>query len=213
MVILVLIMAIIAIIGYNIINNKDIEIESKQDLETEKSKEFVESETQKEDINSSLQDNEVNNEKENNEIMVHVCGQVKNSGVVVLKEGSRIIDAINLAGGPTKEADIHKLNLARKLKDEERIYVPKIGEKVEENSINASIVNNQNSGKNNGKININSATKEELKSLPGIGDVIATRIIDYRNKRDFKRIEEIMNVSGIGEKKFNDIKELIVIGR
>ncbi|WP_353097137.1 helix-hairpin-helix domain-containing protein [Tissierella praeacuta] len=139
-------------------------------------------------------------------IMVHISGQVYNSGIIELEIGSRLIDAVNLAGGLKKDADIDKINLAKKLEDEEKIYIPKIGEEL----INDAIVTTD-SKENSGKININTCTKEELVSLPGIGDVIAGRIIEYRETNTFKSIDDIKNVSGIGDKKFEGIKELIIV--
>jgi len=138
-------------------------------------------------------------------IMVHVSGQVYNPGIVELKAGSRVIDAINLAGGLKKDADSDKINLARKLSDEEKIHVPKVGEEDFDHSLSTS----SNDGE--GKININTCTKEQLTTLPGIGEVLADRIIQYREDTPFKSIEDIMNVSGIGEKKFEGIKDLIIV--
>lgn len=146
---------------------------------------------------------------EDNIIMVHISGQVYNPGIVELELGNRLIDAVKLAGGLKKDADIDRINLAKKLVDEEKIYIPKIGEEVAE-EIDIS-VKTGSSGKESGKININSCSKEDLIALPGIGDTIASRIIEYRTKNPFKSIEDIKNVSGIGEKKFMDIKELITI--
>jgi competence protein ComEA len=138
--------------------------------------------------------------------MVHVSGQVYNPGIVELKFGSRVIDAINLAGGLKKDADSDKINLARKLSDEEKVHVPRIGE--EEIPLEDS---NLGQGNNKVKININTCTKEELMSLPGVGEVLAERILEYREQTSFKTLEDIMNVSGIGEKKFENIKELIIV--
>lgn len=159
-----------------------------------------------EDYISGLDDSVEENTEENNEIMVHISGQVYNPGIVILESGSRLIDAVELAGGLKKEADLDKINLAKKLSDEEKIYIPKIGEEyIEEPSESGSSSNSTD------KININTCTKEELMSLPGIGDVLADRIIEYRKKSKFKNVEDIMNVSGIGEKRFEEIKDLIIV--
>lgn len=140
------------------------------------------------------------------EIVVHISGQVHNPGVVKLEPGARVIDAVNAAGGLKNDADLDKINLAKKLQDEDKIYIPKIGEDISEN---ISYFQNPAGGSN--KININTCTKEELMSLPGIGEVLADRIIQYREKTPFKKVEDLMNVSGIGEKKFESIKDMIIV--
>ncbi len=140
------------------------------------------------------------------EIVVHISGQVHNPGVVKLEPGARVIDAVNAAGGLKNDADLDKINLAKKLQDEDKIYIPKIGEDIDEN-----LLDFQNSVEDGNKININTCTKEELMSLPGIGEVLADRIIQYREKTPFKKVEDLMNVSGIGEKKFESIKDMIIV--
>lgn len=149
-----------------------------------------------------------NEEKEDSSgmIMVHISGHVDKPGIVELEEGSRTIDAVNKAGGLKEDVDLDKINLAKKLEDEEKIYIPKIGEELEEDWDNTS-----NFSSNNDKININTASKEELMTLPGIGEVLADRIIQYREVNKFNSIEDIQNVSGIGPKKFEGIEELIDI--
>ncbi|EGD52586.1 competence protein ComEA helix-hairpin-helix repeat protein [Thermoanaerobacter ethanolicus JW 200] len=138
------------------------------------------------------------------EIKVYVTGLVKNPGVYTMKEGERIIDAINKAGGPLEEADLTNINLAQKVKDEQMIIVPKKGET---NNISPTSTIQKNE-----KININTATKEELQTLPGIGPVTAERIIEFReNKGSFKKIEDIMNVPRIGPKMFEQIKDKITV--
>ncbi len=139
-------------------------------------------------------------------IMVHIGGQVYNPGVFELDLGTRVIDAVELAGGLKKEADVDRINLARKLSDEEKIYIPKIGE---ENLGEEYIDFELGSAKGTGKININRCSKEELISLPGIGEVIAERILEYRDSKRFEKIEDLMDVSGIGTKKFEGLKDLI----
>jgi competence protein ComEA len=148
------------------------------------------------------------------DIMVHISGQVYQPGIYKLVTGDRVIDAVNLAGGLTKDADIDRINLAKKIVDEEKIYIPKVGENVDSNIVEGNTANMEINGgsenSNSNKININTCTKEELMSLPGIGDVLSDRIIEYRKTTKFNTIEDIKNVSGIGEAKFNDIKELII---
>lgn len=172
---------------------------------------FIDRETSHEDnvnelINELSEEDEVNENDEPEEIMVHISGQVYKPGIVKLKVGDRVIDAVNLAGGLKKDADLDKINLAKKLSDEEKIYIPKIGEDT-----STQISNSESSNDASGKININTCTREELLSLPGIGEVIADRILEYRKQNTFHNVEDIMNVSGIGEKKFESIKELITV--
>ncbi|MBU5256763.1 helix-hairpin-helix domain-containing protein [Tissierella praeacuta] len=145
-------------------------------------------------------------DNENKIIMVHISGQVYNPGIVELEIGDRVIDAVKLAGGLKKDADIDKINLAKKLEDEEKVHIPKIGEEL-----TSDIIHSNDFKEKSLKTNINTCAKEELVSLPGIGDVIADRIIEYRKGNTFKSIEDIKNVSGIGDKKFEGIKELITV--
>lgn len=145
----------------------------------------------------------------NETIMVHISGQVYNPGLIELEMGKRVNDAVEMAGGLKKDADMDRINLAKKLEDEEKIYIPKIGEDLP-NELENSTTTTTNS-KESGKIDINTCTKGELVTLPGIGDVLADRILDYRTSNKFIKIEDIMNVSGIGEKKFDSIKDLIKV--
>jgi len=160
---------------------------------------------------SKTVEEEKNNEEIPYEIIVHISGQVYQPGIYRLFSGDRVIDVVNLAGGLTKEADLDKINLARKISDEDKIYIPKIGEDINVNSNNSSpeFIESKDDLNSTSKININTCSKEELVSLPGIGDVLADRIIEYRNKTKFNEIEDIKKVAGIGDAKFNSIKDLI----
>ena len=145
---------------------------------------------------------------EEERIVVHVVGAVKNPGVYTLEYGQRVKDAIDVAGGSLPEADLVRLNLALKLEDEDKLYVPEIGETFDE--LNTDAIGVFSSDKD--KININKASLVELEVLPGIGPATAQKIIDYRDKNGpFKQIEEIKNVSGIGVKKFEQIRDKITI--
>lgn len=133
-------------------------------------------------------------------IYVYVCGAVHSEGVYQLPIGSRVYEAIESAGGFKEDAAKATVNQAKVLADEECVYVPTVGEQVE------------NIHENDGKVNINSATKEELMNLPGIGESRADSIIKYREKNgDFQTIEDIMQVSGIKEALFEQIKDLIKV--
>ena len=149
------------------------------------------------------EDNDNIEDKTPVEIIVHVSGEVYNPGLVTLISGDRVIDAVNLSGGLKNDADSDKINLARKVQDEEKIHIPRIGDE--------SVDSNQGSNTSNPKININACSKSDLESLPGIGAITAEKIIDYRDKNSFRRVEDLMNVSGIGEKKFEGLKDLIVV--
>lgn len=158
------------------------------------------------DLIMDMESDEV--EEENQIIMVHISGEIYSPGLIELKLGSRLIDAVDLAGGLKKDADIDRINLAKKLVDEEKIYIPKIGE--EESPIEVNM-GGRSDNSSSGQIDINSCSKEELMTLPGIGEVLAGRIIDYREENPFKTIEDIKNVSGIGDKKFESLRDIIIV--
>jgi|YelNatPaOPRAMG01_1025707.scaffolds.fasta_scaffold00897_2 competence protein ComEA len=146
-----------------------------------------------------------------NYIIVHIAGAVKMPGVYRLLEGSRVIDGIQSAGGALPSADLDRLNLADYLQDGSKVFVPE--KSLPSNSILKSDkekdIKDKNSASSN-KININYATEKELENLPGIGPSLAKRIVEYREQNGpFKDIEEIKNVKGIGDKKFEQIKDLI----
>lgn len=162
--------------------------------------------------------------KETKKIIVHVSGAVQNEGVIELEENSRIADAIEKAGGFREDAYTKDVNLAYKLEDGMKIYIPTIEEKenektnvIVESNIetenNNSSYSNASDGKNtNSKVNINTASKEELDTLPGIGPSTAEKIINYRKENGkFKSIEGIKDVSGIGDSKYENIKDMIEI--
>ena len=149
------------------------------------------------------------------EIYVDISGCIINPGVYKLKDNQRIIDAIDIAGGLCPDAETSNINFAKKLFDEMKIYIRKIGETNNEMSsdFNNDLENITNNFETNdsGKININTANKEQLMKLPGIGDKRAIEIINYRENKKFRNIEDIKNISGIGDKTFEKIKELIIV--
>ena len=161
--------------------------------------------------------NEIAEEKE--KIAVHITGEVKKEGIIYLNQGARIVDAIKEAGGETKQADLSQVNLAYELQDGQKIYIPnkkeKISQYITENSGNNVIIEDSNSSTQkggNGKVNINTANQSELDSLPGIGPSLAERIIEYREENgNFKNIEDLQNVKGIGDAKFADIKDKVTV--
>lgn len=144
--------------------------------------------------------------EERPQLTVHVAGAVSHPGVVLLEEGDRVIDAIEEAGGPLPEADLEGLNLAQAVQDGQKILVPREGE-TKDGGLNPS-----GKGGSGGKVNLNSAGQRELEELPGIGPTLAERIIAYREKKGgFKSVEELKQVSGIGEKKFEELRDLVEI--
>lgn len=146
-------------------------------------------------------------------LIVHVSGAVNKEDVYEFKPGSRVSDAIEKAGGLKEEADLSDINLAYKLEDGMKIHIPTKQEKKEETKISENLNKNQVSkpeGKN--KVNINTATQTELETLSGIGSSTALKIIQYRKEKGkFKKIEEIKEISGIGESKYEKIKNNITI--
>lgn len=162
---------------------------------------------------------EENTKIEKNEIVIDISGEVVNPGVIKLEEGSRIIDAIQMAGGVTNNANLSKVNLAYLLEDAQKIYIPNKNEEISEyvTKENAdSVISSSNKDKvsNNEKlmVNINTANESELEKLPGIGPSIAIKIVNYRKENGkFSTIEDIKNVSGIGNSKYNNIKEFIYV--
>ena len=140
-------------------------------------------------------------------IFVDIKGAVKNPGVYQMKVGDRVKDALDAAGGLTAEADSQKVNLAQRVEDQMLIVVSKVGEEVTE--IPAGVMSKE--AAKEGKVNINTATVEELKTLKGVGEKKAEAIIEYRKKNgSFKTKEDLMKVRGIGKKLFESFQERIV---
>ena len=179
-----------------------------------------------EEIKDSIDKVEISN------IPVYICGEVKNPGVYEVQSNKLINDIVILAGGLTKDANDKAINLASEIHSNQMIVVPKLGEPipeipieynenaendyVESNDVDyTSVSNTSQSLDNNYKsnlININTATKDLLMELPGIGEVKASEIIDYRESIGrFNDISDIKNVSGIGEKTFEKLAKLITV--
>lgn len=184
-------------------------------------------------INNSNGSDDTNSLK--NKIYVYITGEVNVPGVVILNEGSRIVDAINSAGGTTSKANISKVNLVYVLEDGMKVNIPNDNdlknnpdfEYITMNSgdgrndstpKNSNTANSSDSGKTQETkskysiVNINTATQTELETLPGIGPSLALKIINYRIENGkFSSIEEIKNVSGIGESKYEEMKNYITV--
>ena len=181
-------------IGYYILNKTDkIEYLEYEELENVQDEEEVEQEE---------------------EIKVHITGEVENEGIITIEKNSRIADVIEEAGGATNEADLSKVNLAYEVKDGQKIYIPNMEEDIEEEYVTEEAGEGvlPEEGKTNGKVNINTAKQTELETLSGIGPSTALKIINYRNENgEFKEIEDIKNVPGIGDSKFENIKDDICV--
>ena len=135
-------------------------------------------------------------------IFVHVEGCVKNPGLIKVKYGTRLYELIDEAGGETDDADLSRVNLASIVSDEQKIVIP------------AKVVLDESNGaeEDSGIVNINTASKERLMTLSGIGESTAEKIIKFREESGyFNSIEDLMNVPGIGESKFNSIKNNITV--
>ena len=212
--VILIIILITAFLIYIFITNEEY---SSMDLETiavEKSENIVENEEKNALENAN--NNQVTEDKE--EIAVHITGEVKKQGIIYLEKGSRVADAIKKAGGETKDADLSQINLAYILQDGQKIYVPnkneEISQYITEKSGNNDTEENttSNSNKEDKKVNINTANQSELDQLPGIGPSIAQKIIEYREENgNFKNIQELQNVKGIGNAKYEEIKDNVTV--
>ena len=196
---------VLTIVGYFILPKDEIVIDLSSD-ETSLISEFG---------NSKNQENVSGNSKSENVIYVHIEGAVNSPGIKEVEYGTRLFELIEIAGGELEEADLSKINLASILKDEQKIYVPYkivIDEAVVGSSSSVSNSSFVNGVEHIELININTATSEELQKLAGIGPSMAQKILNYREENGyFSSIEDIKNVSGIGETKYNKIKDNITI--
>ena len=170
-----------------------------------------------ETIQEKVDEEETKESEEPEEIVIHISGAVQNEGIVRLANGARAADAIEKAGGLTSEADLTSVNLAYVLKDGQKIYVPRVIDTEEDRQANrqqpeSTFIENPTKENSKGKVNINTATMDEIASLSGIGEKTAIKIITYRETNGrFKTIEEIKNVSGIGDAKYENIKSYICV--
>ena len=180
----------------------------------ENEEEYVEIDTE---IAKLSEEEHIEEVEESEEIILHVIGAVKCPGIVKIKEGSRIVDVIEAAGGITEVADTSKINLAYIVEDGQKIFVPSIIDEITEETeyvtseSGDNIIVDDTEGENV-MVNINKATQTELETLPGIGPTMALRIIEHREENgNFENIEEIKNVKGIGDAKFDNIKNNICV--
>ena len=154
-------------------------------------------------ISILIQKNEKNDSKSiSKNICVYIVGEVKSPGVYYVSEGTRLDELISIAGGITQNGDMDKINLSQKLKDSDKINIPK-KEELKDNLYDEEIISK--------KVNINTANKQELMTLDGIGSSTADKIIKYRDNATFESIEDIMEVPSIGKSKFEKIKDDITV--
>ena len=145
-------------------------------------------------------------------LCVYVCGAVNNSGVYYLEAGSRVHEAVEMAGGFTQDAAEEYINLAQELEDGQQVYIPTLEEALEQGLSAGSSASSSGTDSSDGLININTATSEQLQTLSGIGESKAAAIISYREENgDFGSIEDIKNVSGIGDSTYEKIKDYITV--
>ncbi|MBE6033926.1 MAG: competence protein ComE [Clostridiales bacterium] len=196
---------------FTLINNSDKQFQLEEESVEDSDKDLIAKEEQKKD--------------KIEKIYIDISGAVKNPYVYEVKEGTRVYEVIELAGGLKADADISNLNLAQVLRDEDKITVltkEQIADDINQQSIQnnkaASITNasdrygQKNLASAEHEININTASSEELQTINGIGPSTAEKILMYREEKGkFKKTEELMNVSGIGEKTFNKLKNKITV--
>jgi competence protein ComEA len=141
-------------------------------------------------------------------LRIYVSGAVQQPDVYVLPPKSIVKDALDAAGGATDDADLAQINLAVELSDQQQVHVPRIGE----TSVPDTSPGTGNAEAPAAKVNINTASVEELDTLPGIGPAIAQRIVDYREANgNFATIEDLQNVKGIGPSTYEELKDRITV--
>lgn len=159
----------------------------------------------------------VNSPSKQNTVTVDIAGAVKHSGVYTLKNGARLNDLLKVCGGLTDKAETRAINRAALLKDQDQIYVPHIGEKIENKPVTSNTPTNSTSttdstSSNSEQVHLNSATVEDLQKLNGVGQKKAEQIIAYRDQNGgFKQIEDLTKVTGIGEKTFEKLKDQLAL--
>ncbi len=161
---------------------------------------------------SDLKTERSSSQTETQKVFVDIKGAVKNEGVYELSSGSRVTDVVKLAGGFTEDADKKSVNLAEKVTDEAVIYVARVGENVAPTTTNSQANGSAQQEESSDKINLNTATLAELQTISGIGAKRAQDIIDYRDANGgFSSVDDLANVSGIGEKTLEKLKSEVTV--
>lgn len=161
---------------------------------------------------SDLKTERSSSQTETQKVFVDIKGAVKNEGVYELSSGSRVTDVVKLAGGFTEDADKKSVNLAEKVTDEAVIYVARVGENVAPTTTNSQANGSAQQEESSDKINLNTATLAELQMISGIGAKRAQDIIDYRDANGgFSSVDDLANVSGIGEKTLEKLKSEVTV--
>ena len=224
----IILIAFVAIYKYYYSNEDSVNIDTKESIaneedinDTNEDGDILGEDSEKTENDESRETkgtSRIGSAKEEKKIKVYVVGEVNSPGVVSLKEKARIVDAIDAAGGKTENADLTKINLAYILEDGVQIYVPKIGEKANEkesyitDEAGEGVITDElvSTEKKASKVNINTANSEKLQTIPGVGQATAEKIIKYRNEKGkFQKAEDIKNVEGIGDSKYEKMKDYI----
>lgn len=215
----ILILSIIFLVAGYIINHnkeeeyKEVFLDEQQYFQSQNSKGNGENEnTENKDSNNKDSENQEN--INDSKIVVDIKGAVKAPKEYELKAGSRVRDLIEIAGGLTPEADEEKIYFSKILEDEQCIKIYKIGEEVLDSEIEVEEQQEKGTGAvdSKGKININKATVDELMTIPGIGQVKAQSIVDYRNENGkFNSVDELTNITGIGVKTLEKLRDKVDI--
>lgn len=145
-------------------------------------------------------------------VCVDIKGAVKRPGVYHLKKGSRVEEAIAAAGGSRDDADLKQVNLAKELMDQQILQIPKFGEQPAVAQSGVSATGDNGVGSDQDKVNINTASKEDLTKIDGVGDKKADKILEYRNQHGgFKSAEDLKNISGFGDKTVEKMKDRVAV--
>lgn len=200
-------------------NNKENSIDN-SDLVTEQVDKKDNRELSSSEKSSSPQASSTNTQSQQDTVTCDISGAVKHPGVYTLKNGARLNDLLSAAGGVTKRANLKNINRALLLKDQDQVYVPHKGEKVEtipstvgtttSTTTSSSTVTSAATGSSSSseKVNINTASVQDLQKLSGIGEKRAEQIISYREQNGtFKSLEDLTKISGIGEKTLEKLKD------
>lgn len=196
-------------------NNKDSSVDN-SDLvtETEQVDKKNEGEFSNSENSSSSHSSSTSSQSQQDTVTCDISGAVKHPGVYTLKNGARLNDLISAAGGVAKRANLKSINRALLLKDQDQVYVPHKGEKIDNSTLTTTPSTSTTSSTSSSstsaieKININTASAQDLQKISGIGEKRAEQIINYRDQNGgFKSIDDLTNISGIGEKTVEKLKD------